>query len=75
MHALHELREFVSYLPSSNRDASPQVACSDPADRKVLALEQIIPPESTTPYDMKVIIGFFYESNCFVIGCYQSTYR
>ena len=58
VHALHELREFVSYLPSSNRDASPQVACSDPADRKVLALEQIIPPESTTPYDMKVIIIF-----------------
>ena len=56
VHALHELREFVSYLPSSNRDASPQVACSDPADRKVLALEQIIPPESTTPYDMKVMI-------------------
>jgi len=57
VHALHELREFVSYLPSSNRDASPQVACSDPADRKVLALEQIIPPESTTPYDMKDVIN------------------
>merc|ERR1711962_1357213 len=57
VHALHELREFVSYLPSSNRDSAPQVASSDPADRKVLALEQIIPPESTTPYDMKDVIN------------------
>ena len=44
----------MAYLPSSNRDGSPQINCNDPADRSVLALEQIIPPESTTPYDMKV---------------------
>ena len=51
------------------------MACSDPADRKVLALEQIIPPESTTPYDMKVIIELVEkDSNGSILGCHQPTH-
>ena len=46
----------MSYLPSSNRDQSPSIESKDDPNRKVLALEQIIPPESTTPYDIKVFI-------------------
>ena len=55
VHALLELRDFMSYLPSSNRDQSPTIQSQDDPNRKVLALEQIIPPESTTPYDIKVL--------------------
>merc|ERR1711892_1266857 len=51
VHALLELRDFMSYLPSSNR--------------KVLALEQIIPPESTTPYDIKDVINPLVDNSEF----------
>jgi propionyl-CoA carboxylase beta chain len=46
-----------SYLPSSNRDESPQITTSDPADRLVPSLETVIPNESTTPYDIKDVIN------------------
>ncbi len=46
-----------SYLPSSNRDESPQIETSDPADRLVPSLETVIPNESTTPYDIKDVIN------------------
>ncbi|CBY24437.1 unnamed protein product [Oikopleura dioica] len=55
--ALVEMRELFSYLPSSNRDESPQIETSDPADRLVPSLETVIPNESTTPYDIKDVIN------------------
>ena len=55
--ALLEMRDLFSYLPSSNQDASPIVGSADPANRSVPALETVIPPESTTPYDIKDVIN------------------
>merc|ERR1712106_508915 len=65
VHALLELRDFMSYLPSSNRDQAPEIQSSDDPNRKVLALEQIIPPESTTPYDIKDVINPLVDNSEF----------
>ncbi|KAL3314030.1 hypothetical protein Ciccas_007359 [Cichlidogyrus casuarinus] len=54
--ALIGLREFLTYLPSSNKDTSPIMRCTDPADRIIPSLDTIVPIEPTTAYDMKSII-------------------
>ena len=54
--ALFELRNFINYLPLSNKDASPIRKSDDPADRLVLSLDQAVPLESSAAYDMKEII-------------------
>ncbi|CAG7785470.1 unnamed protein product [Allacma fusca] len=56
--ALLNLRNFMSYLPSSNRDSPPIIEPSDPHTREVPCLDTIIPVESTEAYDMsEVILG------------------
>jgi len=57
VHALLEMRDLFSYLPSSNKDESPIVDTPDPANRLCPSLETVIPPESTTPYDIKEVIN------------------
>lgn len=54
--ALLNLRDFMSFLPSSNRDAAPIVECVDPWDRGVPVLDGIVPLESSAAYDMKSVI-------------------
>ncbi|MCJ8191479.1 acyl-CoA carboxylase subunit beta [Sphingomicrobium aestuariivivum] len=65
--ALLATREFFSYLPSSNRDAVPQVPTDDPWDRLEDSLDSIIPASANQPYDMHEVIrkvadeGRFFE--------------
>ena len=59
------MRDLFSYLPSSNKDNSPVVNSPDPADRSCPALETVIPPESTTPYDIKDVISPIVDLNEF----------
>ncbi|ORZ36412.1 carboxyl transferase [Catenaria anguillulae PL171] len=65
--ALARLREFVDFLPLSNRHVVPERPCVDPIDRADVALNSIIPSDSTKAYDMKHVItrvlddGHFYE--------------
>ena len=59
------MRDLFSYLPSSNKDSSPVVNSPDPADRSCPALETVIPPESTTPYDIKDVISPIVDLNEF----------
>ena len=54
--ALMTLRDFVSYLPSSNKESSPIIHCTDPATREVAALDGIVPLETTAAYDMNDVI-------------------
>jgi len=54
--ALLSLREFMSFLPSSNRESAPVISCIDPWDRDVPVLDGIVPLESTAAYDMKAVI-------------------
>src|SRR3954454_15872558 len=42
-HALHLVRELLSFIPSNNLDDAPRVIASDPTDRMEEALNTIVP--------------------------------
>ena len=64
---LMQTRALMSYLPLSNREAAPVVPCHDPIDRPSAVLDQIIPANANTPYDMRQVVlqivdnGEFFE--------------
>ena len=55
--ALLQLREFVSYLPSSNIGKQPKIDTHDTITRKNEILKSIIPNNPHLPYDVKHIIA------------------
>ena len=65
--ALLATREFVDFLPLSNRHEDPIRPCEDPIDRIEDSLDTLVPPSATTPYDMHELIrkvadeGDFFE--------------
>ena len=54
--ALLQLRRFVDFLPSSNREAPPVRPTADPMDRPEPSLDTLIPRVATKPYDIKELI-------------------
>ena len=54
--ALMRLRAFMNFLPSSNREQAPIRVSTDPADRIVPSLDQLVPLDNSVAYDMKEII-------------------
>ena len=65
--ALLAAREFVDFLPSSNRTDVPERPTQDPWDRVEESLDTLIPPSANQPYDMHELIrkvadeGDFFE--------------
>ena len=65
--ALLQARDFIDYLPLSNRDELPERPTSDPWDRREDSLDTIIPASANQPYDMHEVIrktvdeGDFFE--------------
>ncbi|CAO3431469.1 acyl-CoA carboxylase subunit beta [Azospirillum endophyticum] len=65
--ALLQLRRFVDFLPSSNREKAPVRPCNDPLDREDFSLDTLVPENPNKPYDMKELIlkivdeGDFFE--------------
>ena len=65
--ALLELRRFVDFLPSSNREGPPPRPTGDPANRDDPSLDSLVPADPAKPYDMKELIekvadeGDFFE--------------
>ncbi len=65
--ALLAVRDFVDYLPESNRAAVPERPTDDPWDRAEASLDMLIPPSANQPYDMHELIrkvvdeGEFFE--------------
>ncbi|MGO1121150.1 acyl-CoA carboxylase subunit beta [Rhodovibrionaceae bacterium A322] len=65
--ALLELRRFLSFLPSNNREKAPRVTSHDPANREEFSLDSLIPDNPNKPYDIKELIhkvvdeGDFFE--------------
>jgi len=53
---LEQIRHLLSYLPSNNLEAPPQVACEDPVDRADEELRSVIPEEREKPYDMREVL-------------------
>jgi propionyl-CoA carboxylase beta chain len=65
--ALLATRDFVDFLPLSNRHDLPERPCEDPVDRLEDSLDTLVPPSAATPYDMHELIrkvadeGEFFE--------------
>jgi propionyl-CoA carboxylase beta chain len=65
--ALLSVRDFVDFLPLSNRHELPERPTDDPWDRLEPSLDTLIPDSATKPYDMKELIakvvdeGDFFE--------------
>jgi propionyl-CoA carboxylase beta chain len=66
--ALLELRRFMDFLPSSNRDPAPVRPTSDPIERIEASLDTLVPANPNKPYDMAELIskvvdeGDFFET-------------
>jgi len=60
-------RDFIDFLPSSNRAEPPTRPCDDPWDRAEPSLDTLVPPSANQPYDMHELIrktlddGEFFE--------------
>ncbi len=65
--ALLQLRRFIDFLPSSNRERPPLRPTADEADRPEPSLDTLVPANPNKPYDMKELIlkvvdeGDFFE--------------
>jgi propionyl-CoA carboxylase beta chain len=65
--ALLAARDFVDFLPASNRETVPARPTADPFDREEPSLDTLIPASANQPYDMHEIIrktldeGDFFE--------------
>src|SRR5678815_2132324 len=65
--ALLATREFVDFLPLSNRHPVPERPTDDPVDRVEDSLDTLVPPSANQPYDMHELIrkvadeGDFFE--------------
>jgi propionyl-CoA carboxylase beta chain len=65
--ALLAARDFVGFLPSSNRSGVPERPSFDPWDRLEPGLDTLIPPAASQPYDMHELVaktldeGEFFE--------------
>ncbi|MEZ4705091.1 MAG: acyl-CoA carboxylase subunit beta [Bdellovibrionota bacterium] len=64
---LSAIRKLLSYLPSNNMEKSPRVQTQDAWNREESSLNDLIPEESSKPYDIKEVItrvvdqGDFFE--------------
>ena len=65
--ALLQVRRFLGFLPSSNREAPPARPTEDPIDRQEPSLDSLVPDNPNKPYDIKELIrktadeGVFFE--------------
>ena len=63
--ALLMLRRFVNFLPANNKELPPVWPTDDPADRKILSLDTLIPADPNKPYDMMELITKMVDDNDF----------
>ncbi|MCB9929800.1 MAG: acyl-CoA carboxylase subunit beta [Alphaproteobacteria bacterium] len=65
--ALLQVRRFVDFLPTSNREKPPSRPTADPVDRPEMSLDSLVPENPNKPYDIKELIhkvvdeGDFFE--------------
>jgi propionyl-CoA carboxylase beta chain len=55
--ALRAMRKLLEFLPQSNdKSTLPVKECTDPFDRLVPSLDNLVPDDPNTPYDMRQVI-------------------
>lgn len=63
---LNFVRDFLSFLPSSNREKAPIKKTADPIDREVKVLDSFIPEDPMKGYDVRVILRSVSDDEYFV---------
>ena len=63
--ALENLRMFLDFLPSSNKERPPEIPTDDPADRQEPSLDSLIPENPNESYDVKELITKILDENYF----------
>ena len=53
---IQKIKKLLAYLPSNNMEDPPKIISEDPVDRRDDSLDEIIPEDSSQPYDMREII-------------------
>ena len=66
---IEEIKNLLSYLPSSCEEKSFDITPVDKADRTDPALDEIIPPEASKVYDMKAVIRSIVDDGEFCEPC------
>jgi propionyl-CoA carboxylase beta chain len=64
--ALALLREVLGYMPQNNLEEAPSRPTSDPVDRLIPALDELVPVDPTRPYDIKDLITAVADEGRFV---------
>ena len=66
---LDTIKKILSYLPQNNQEHAPAGPVSDPVDREVPELTEIVPTDMKKSYDMKrVIKAISDQGNFFEVG-------
>lgn len=62
---LMQIRRLLSFLPQNNLEEPPLLECNDPANRIAEVLNDIIPDNPNTPYNMKEVITTIVDNGDF----------
>ncbi len=63
--ALSITRKLLSYLPSNNVDPPPRLPLTDDPTRADPALDTLVPPEGSQPYDIREVITRVFDLSSF----------
>jgi acetyl-CoA carboxylase carboxyltransferase component len=60
------IKPRLSFLPSNNMEAPPQIDCKDPVERVDNKLNEIIPDSPNKPYDIKEVVLSIVDNQDFL---------
>jgi len=60
------IKHLLSFLPSNNMEAPPQIDCKDPVERVDNKLNEIIPDSPNKPYDIKEVVLSIVDNQDFL---------
>ncbi len=64
--AFRLVKALLSYLPQNNSEDPPRVAPYDDPTRRDLALDRLVPDDSSEPYDMRQVISSVFDLGSFL---------
>ena len=64
--AIEQVKILLSYLPQNNNDDPPRVAPADSPERMDPALNEVIPADERTPYDIRDLIAHVFDIDSFL---------
>ena len=65
LEGIKNIKKLLTYIPSNNLEDPPKIDNDDPPDRAEDRLDDIIPEDSSQPYDMKEIIHLIMDERDF----------